>query len=323
MVVDEFIERLNDYGTRRVPFLFLVDFEMQKPVVLPLADIDAARIMYDIDGATNVSANGPALSTVEFSVFPPSLPEYQEKFDAVWSRLVYGDSYLTNLTIKSEIRTSHSLKDIFFSGKARYKLWFDDQFLVFSPETFIRIENGVISSFPMKGTIDATLPHAKQTILSDLKETAEHVTIVDLIRNDLSSVANSVSVTRFRYVEEIRTRQKNLLQVSSEIRGTLTPGYERKLGTILVNLLPAGSVSGAPKSKTLEIIRAAEGEPRGYYSGIVGLFDGETLDSGVMIRFLERCGDKLYYRSGGGVTVQSNVGTEYQEAIDKVYVPFD
>ncbi|HET9052666.1 MAG TPA: chorismate-binding protein, partial [Cyclobacteriaceae bacterium] len=132
-----------------------------------------------------------------------------------------------------------------------------------------------------------------------------------------------VEVTRFRYVEEIRTSQKNLLQVSSEIRGELDPNYKERLGDIILALLPAGSVSGAPKCKTLDIIRWAEDEPRGYYTGIVGLFDGSVLDSGVMIRFLEREKDALFYRSGGGITVQSNVESEYKEAIDKVYVPLD
>ncbi len=277
--------------------------------------------MYDIGGRTNVAFGEPVPAAIEFSLSPPQFSDYKPKFDTVWSHLVYGDSYLANLTMKTEVSTSHSLRDIFFLTRARYRLWFDEQFLVFSPETFIRIDKGAISAYPMKGTIDAALPDAKQTILNDLKETAEHVTIVDLIRNDLSTVANSVSVTRFRYVEEIRTRQKNLLQVSSEICGTLESGYERRLGTILTTLLPAGSVSGAPKRKTLEILRKAEREPRGYYTGVVGLFDGETLDSGVMIRFLERSGDKLYYRSGGGITVQSDARIEYQEAIDKVYVP--
>jgi para-aminobenzoate synthetase component I len=88
-----------------------------------------------------------------------------------------------------------------------------------------------------------------------------------------------------------------------------------------VKLLPAGSVSGAPKPKTLEIIRNVEGGNRGYYTGVFGVFDGNTLDSGVMIRFIEQENGKLYYRSGGGITTQSVVSSEYQEVIDKVYVP--
>jgi len=95
------------------------------------------------------------------------------------------------------------------------------------------------------------------------------------------------------------------------------------LGNILARLLPAGSVSGAPKSRTLEIIRQTEGDKRGYYTGVFGIFDGESLDSGVMIRFIEKQGSKYFYRSGGGITTQSSSESEYQEAIDKVYVPIN
>jgi para-aminobenzoate synthetase component 1 len=212
---------------------------------------------------------------------------------------------------------------MFAVSRARYKLLYKDRFLVFSPETFVKIEDGKIYAYPMKGTIDAGVPEASEKILADGKEMAEHVTIVDLLRNDLSAVATNVHVTRFRYLEEIRTTEKNLLQVSSEIVGHLPDGYESKLGDIVLGLLPAGSVTGAPKLKTVTIIREAENEPRGYYTGVVGLFDGRVLDTGVMIRFIENDGGTLYYRSGGGITIQSNPEAEYQEAIDKVYVPID
>ena len=114
-----------------------------------------------------------------------------------------------------------------------------------------------------------------------------------------------------------------MLQVSSEITGNLPSDYRNRLGEILVKLLPAGSISGAPKPKTLEIIQKAEGEKRGYYTGIFGYFDGHQLDSGVMIRFIEKAAEKYFYRSGGGITTQSISSLEYQEAIDKVYVPVD
>jgi para-aminobenzoate synthetase component 1 len=114
---------------------------------------------------------------------------------------------------------------------------------------------------------------------------------------------------------------KNLLQVSSEICGELDADYANHLGGILLKLLPAGSVSGAPKPKTLEIIKAVEEEVRGYYTGVFGYFNGEDLDSGVMIRFIENSQGRYFYRSGGGITTQSDVESEYQETIDKVYVP--
>lgn len=173
----------------------------------------------------------------------------------------------------------------------------------------------------MKGTIDASLSGAAGNLLSDPKELAEHHTIVDLIRNDLSMVADEVRVKRFRYLQEIQTNQKHLLQVSSEITGRLSADWPRHSGDIMRTLLPAGSISGAPKRKTLEIIRKTEKGPRGYYTGIFGIFDGQNLDSGVMIRYIEQQHGKFYFRSGGGITVNSNAQMEYQELIDKIYVP--
>ena len=173
----------------------------------------------------------------------------------------------------------------------------------------------------MKGTIDAGIPNAEELILNDIKERAEHATIVDLIRNDLSIVAENVEVKRYRYVEKLKTNQKDLLQVSSEISGQLPENFHDKLGEIIFSLLPAGSISGAPKSKTLDIIEQAEGYDRGFYTGICGWFDGENLDSAVMIRFIEQQGDQLVFKSGGGITSKSEVEKEYQELIQKVYVP--
>ena len=86
-------------------------------------------------------------------------------------------------------------------------------------------------------------------------------------------------------------------------------------------LLPAGSISGAPKQKTVEIIQEAESGPRGFYTGVFGYYDGKALDSGVMIRFIEKENDTFYYRSGGGITSKSDLESEYKELIQKIYVP--
>jgi para-aminobenzoate synthetase component I len=323
MTKTEFIKALNDWGARKTPFLFIVDFEMKKPLAFPLDQLNTRDILFDIDGFSNVPVTFVRSTAPLLWKRPINFQEYREKFDIVSRHLNYGDSYLTNLTVKTEISLNKSLRELFPLSKARYKLFFKDEFLVFSPECFIIIKNGMIFSFPMKGTIDASLPDAAGTILKDNKELAEHVTIVDLIRNDLSQVAQNVSVTRFRYLEEIKTNQKNLLQVSSEIRGLLPNDYESHLGDILFSLLPAGSISGAPKPKTIDIILEAEKEKRGYYTGVFGYFDGKQLNSGVMIRFIEKEKERFFYRSGGGITTQSIAEVEFQEIIDKVYVPVD
>lgn len=173
----------------------------------------------------------------------------------------------------------------------------------------------------MKGTIDASIDDAENIILNDPKEKAEHFTIVDLIRNDLSMVSEKVRLTKFRYIDRLKTNFGEILQVSSEIEGTLPDDFHKNLGDIIFTLLPAGSISGAPKEKTVEIIQAAETHQRGFYTGIAGIFDGKNLDSAVLIRFIEQGEGKLYFKSGGGITFQSEMQSEYDEMIKKVYVP--
>ena len=322
MDLKNFKEMLNDWGHNKVPFLFFIDFEMKKPKAWRINEIKSDELLFEINGFSNVSKNKKEKSeSLKFEIETSLASEYESKFSSVMHYLHRGDSFVTNLTIKTRIHTNYTLRELFYFGNARYKIWYKEEFLVFSPEIFIQIKDQKIFSFPMKGTIDAAIPHAKEKILADQKELAEHVTIVDLLRNDLSSVASSVKVERFRYVEEVKTNGKNLLQVSSEIQGDLAPDYSSHLGDILFSLLPAGSVSGAPKVKTCQIIREVEGESRGYYTGIVGFFDGVNLDSGVMIRYIEKTGNDLFFRSGGGITTQSNGKAEYQEAVDKIYVP--
>jgi para-aminobenzoate synthetase component 1 len=174
----------------------------------------------------------------------------------------------------------------------------------------------------MKGTIDASIENAKEVILSDYKETCEHNTIVDLMRNDLNIIGSNVRVERFRYIDELKTSRGNILQVSSEVKADLNYDFYPKLGDILFKLLPAGSISGAPKESTIQIIKEAESEKRGFYTGVFGFFDGHNLDSAVIIRYIEKENDSHYFRSGGGITINSSSMDEYQEAINKIYLPF-
>ena len=109
--------------------------------------------------------------------------------------------------------------------------------------------------------------------------------------------------------------------MTSEIEGKIKPEFNNRFGDIFYGMLPAGSICGAPKRKTLEIIKDTEPQNRGYYTGIFGIYDGETLKSSVMIRFIERNGEDYYYRSVGGITVYSDVKREYNEMLEKIYIP--
>lgn len=317
----EAVKRINTLGKNNEPFLFIFDFKAENAIVLTNDEIDSTMIKFQFEENNNTNRKPTHRSNITFDVFPIKEAEYLSKFNKVKQEIYRGNSFLTNLTQPTPIKTNISLENIFYNSKAKFKLWLKDWFVVFSPEIFVQIKNGKISSYPMKGTIEANLPNAKERILNNEKEKAEHATIVDLIRNDLSTVANEVEVVRFRYIEKIRTNKTDLLQVSSHIQGELADDYKQNLGDILYKLLPAGSISGAPKSKTLEIIESTEDYSRGFYTGICGYFDGENLESAVMIRFIEQNNGKLVFKSGGGITFMSDGRKEYEELIQKVYVP--
>lgn len=321
MQATEFIKEADTLDREGKPFLFLIDFERQQPKLWLPAEVKSDELLFSINGFTNAPAVTNSEKGFSLQVVPFNEVEYRNKFNEVMHHLHYGNSFLTNLTVKSEIEINTSLHNLFSQVHAPYRCWLRNQFLFFSPECFVKISKGKIYSYPMKGTIDAAIPDAASIILNDEKETAEHVTIVDLLRNDLSRVASNVQVSKFRYLDEIKTNRNKIIQVSSEIVGDVLPHYKNRIGSLLMELLPAGSVSGAPKDKTVQVIQQVEKEQRGYYTGIFGYFDGENLDSCVNIRFMEQQGDAIYYRSGGGITSQSIWQNEYQEVIQKIYVP--
>lgn len=308
-------KQINSYGASNTPFLFIIDYAMENPQCFVLNDLPET-IQYSIN--ENKRGNEKVLITT----FPVDFIEYKKGFDKLQNYLHRGDSYLVNYTVETPIESSISLLEIFKKSVAPYKLMVDNSFVVFSPETFVTIDSdGTIATFPMKGTIDANVVNAKSEILVNKKEMAEHATVVDLLRNDLSKVATDVTVKDYRYIQEVNTTKGKLLQVCSKITGQLPVNWKNNIADILLEMLPAGSVTGAPKKKTLEIISDIETHQRGYYTGIFGIFDGQKLDSAVMIRFIEQRNGKLYYKSGGGVTTQSIAEDEYNELIQKIYVP--
>jgi len=312
---------MNTLGKKRTPFLFIIDFDMKNSLCLPLEYVSPEEILFYINGFKNYSFSKKSNIEIILEKEPVDYEYYLRAFDRVQKYFKEGYSYLLNLTFPTKISINLSLKDVFINSNAKYKLYFKNKFVTFSPETFVKIHDKKIFSYPMKGTIRGNIPEAERAILNNEKERAEHVTIVDLIRNDIGQIANNVRVERFCYTEKIETNEGELIQTSSEITGELSEDYNEHIGDILFTLLPAGSVTGAPKKKTVEIIKEVEEYDRGYYTGIFGYFDGKNLDSGVMIRFIENKDGTYYYKSGGGIMVYSDPLDEYKELLDKVYVP--
>ena len=358
-----FIRQLSDIN----PEECLFDFEGRRNFS-DSKRTDSEEIAKEISGE---------ISEITWLIEPPLYKDYERSFGIVKSNIIGGNSYLTNLTYRVPVSCNLSLEDIFHRAKGKYKLLLrrkrtqaEDKahlkeeeevhlkeenieenlnpFVCFSPETFIRIKGGRIYSYPMKGTLDASLPDAEKQLMEDEKEAAEHATIVDLIRNDLSRVAEDVRVDKYRYIDVLHTNKGDILQTSSEISGRLPEDYRHHLGEILAAQLPAGSITGAPKAKTMQIIHEAEGYDRGFYTGIMGIYDQGELNSAVMIRFIEeetlpknmgeeketlpmnagegKAGEakerRLFFKAGGGITSKSECRKEYEEVIQKIYLPF-
>lgn len=372
----EIIDKINQLASQDEPFLFVINYQGDKAFIRLLSDIIPEECLFDFEGRGNFShawketwkegtseketwkkeTSEEEISETTWQIEPPLYEDYERSFNIVKSNIMAGNSYLTNLTCKVPVSCNLSLEDIFHRAKGKYKLLLRRKrnltpFVCFSPETFVRIKGGRIYSYPMKGTLDASLPDAEKQLMEDRKEAAEHATIVDLIRNDLSRVAENVRVDKYRYIDVLHTNKGDILQTSSEISGRLPEDYPHHLGEILDAQLPAGSITGAPKDKTMQIIQEAEGYDRGFYTGIMGIYDQGELNSAVMIRFIEeetspvdfetdgeknfkakegkasegkepKASRKLYFKAGGGITSKSDCRKEYEEVIQKIYLPF-
>ena len=372
----EIIDKINRLASQDEPFLFVINYQGDKAFIRLLSGINPEECLFDFEGRGNFShawketwkegtseketwkkeTSEEEISETTWQIEPPLYEDYERSFNIVKSNIMAGNSYLTNLTCQVPVSCNLSLEDIFHRAKGKYKLLLRRKrnltpFVCFSPETFVRIKGGRIYSYPMKGTLDASLPNAEKQLMEDRKEAAEHATIVDLIRNDLSRVAENVRVDKYRYIDVLHTNKGDILKTSSEISGRLPEDYPHHLGEILDAQLPAGSITGAPKDKTMQIIQEAEGYDRGFYTGIMGIYDQGELNSAVMIRFIEeetspvdfeadgeknfkakegkasegkepKASRKLYFKAGGGITSKSDCRKEYEEVIQKIYLPF-
>ena len=307
-------KKLNYYGKLKIPIFFVISFDMKDFDIIPLDNLPK-DIIYTIDDK-NIKKNSTYLNIVK-----TSYKEYEKQFLNVINNIKKGNTYIFNLTNETKISNNISLKNIYESCNAKYKLYYKNKFLSFSPETFVKISSNKIYSFPMKGTIDAKIKNAKNKILNNKKELAEHTMIVDLIRNDLSIYASDVNVDKFRYIEKIKAGNKDLYQVSSKISAQLPNNWNENIGNILCSLLPAGSITGTPKRSTVNLIKKIENYNRDFFTGIWGVYDGENIDTSVLIRFIQNNNGSYVYKSGGGITIDSDCLSEYNEMNDKIYIP--
>lgn len=201
---------------------------------------------------------------------------------------------------------------LFFYDYGDYKL------MGSSPESQLILQNGEAVVHPIAGTFkrsgdDATDRQAADRLLNDAKENAEHVMLVDLARNDLSRCCEEVGVSQYRQVQYY----SHVIHLVSEVRGRLRPGYNPF--ELLATTFPAGTLSGAPKFKAMELIDRLEPTARGYYGGCIGFigFDG-SCNHAIMIRSLLSRNNTLTYQAGAGVVAASQPESELQEVNNKL-----
>ena len=253
-------------------------------------------------------------------------PAYQEAIKSIHHHIRQGDTYQVNYTVQ----LSQELKEdplaiynrLVVEQKAHYNAFIqhdDVAILSISPELFFEQENRLLTTRPMKGTTRRGLTNQADLkeaawLEADPKNRAENMMIVDLLRNDMNRISEigSEQVTRLCQVEQYST----VWQMTSTIESRLRP--EVDLVQTFQALFPCGSITGAPKISTMEIIQQTEKAPRGVYCGTIGILlpKGKRIFN-VAIRTLQMQGTKAIYGVGGGITWDSKWEGEYQETKQK------
>lgn len=252
---------------------------------------------------------------------------YEAQVEAAKEFIRNGDAFQIVLSQRFSRRTNASPLMIYRALRAlnpspyMFLLHFNSDLTLVgaSPEMLVRLEDGVASNRPIAGTrwrgkTEAEDKALVEELLADPKERAEHVMLVDLGRNDLGRVCDygTVRVPRMMYIE----RYSHVMHIVSHVQGRLR--RELDAFDLVRATFPAGTLSGAPKVRAMEIIESLEGTRRGVYGGSVGYFsyDG-SMDMCITIRTLFIKGDRVYIQAGGGIVADSNPTTEYQESLNK------
>lgn len=295
---------------------------------LPSIDIDVEESLRRLDeqakSITEVELedNGPA-DGYESNT---TMKEYMEAVKNIKKHIYDGDTFQTVLSQRmrteyggDKFRAYLNLKDINPSPYMYYLDFGDRKIVGSSPETLTRVEGDTVTTYPIAGTRKrGKTPKEDKALeaemVADPKERAEHVMLVDLGRNDVGRVAEygSVKVTKFMEVE----RYSHVMHMSSEVAGTLMK--DKTEYDALKSIFPAGTVSGAPKVRSMQIINDQEPESRGIYAGCVGYFSfNRTLDTAITIRTMVFEGDTAYVQAGAGIVADSKPELEYKETMNK------
>lgn len=237
-----------------------------------------------------------------------------------------GDIYQVNLSQEFRANTDlpaveiyRRLRDLSPSYFGAYLDSGQTQILSSSPERFLKLDNGIVTTSPMKGTrargkTKAQDAKLKKELWDSAKDKAELMMIVDLERNDLGRVCDygSIKVRTLRQMEEYST----VFQATAEISGRLHPDRDRI--DLIRACFPGGSITGCPKIRAIEIIKELEPQRRGIYTGSLGYFSfSGGMDFNILIRTIAKHGSRIYFGAGGGIVADSKAEAEYEETLVK------
>ncbi|HTL80914.1 MAG TPA: chorismate-binding protein [Bacteroidia bacterium] len=243
---------------------------------------------------------------------------FQVVLSRKFKRKFSGDEF----NVYRALRAINPSPYLFYADFGNYKIFGSSpeaQLVISNPSSVLRPPfSREVIIHPIAGTFrrtgdEATDRKLEEQLLSDPKENSEHIMLVDLARNDLSRNASEVTVASFREVH----RYSHVIHLVSTVKGKLND--DSNAFRVLADTFPAGTLSGAPKIKAMQIIDELEKDQRGYYGGCIGLagFDG-TLNVAIMIRSFLSNNNELQYRAGAGVTINSVPENELQEINNKL-----
>lgn len=252
--------------------------------------------------------------------------QYCEMVEKAKHYIYEGDIFQVVLSNRLEAEIEGSLFDTYrllrSTNPSPYMFYFDGDTIEVagaSPETLVKVENGVLHTFPLAGTRPRGKTKAEdialeKSLLSDEKELAEHNMLVDLGRNDLGKISQfgTVEVEQYMAIQHY----SHVMHIGSTVRGVLREDLDAI--SAIDAVLPAGTLSGAPKIRACEIINELENNKRGIYGGAIGYIDfSGNLDTCIAIRIAYRKGNKVFVRSGAGIVADSIPENEFQECINK------
>jgi anthranilate synthase component 1 len=332
--VDE--ERFNDVDL--MLFDKVIAFDNYRQKVILIANINAQNIESEyekgksqLEGLKNLIKNGQHEKIPQANVKSDfralfTKEEYCRMVDRAKDHIKEGDIFQVVLSNRFEADFEGSIFDTYrvlrTINPSPYMFYFGGSNLEIagaSPETLVKLHNGRLFTFPLagtrpRGTSDEEDIALERELLADEKELAEHNMLVDLGRNDLGKISEFGTVTVENYLSILRF--SHVMHIGSTVSGEINEG---KTGLDAINaVLPAGTLSGAPKIRAMQIINEQEQNKRGIYGGAIGYLDFTgNMDTCIAIRIVYKRNNKVFIRSGAGIVADSVPESEYQECVNK------